>query len=187
MAMSRVPTKIFLLLCGLIGGWASALYFIDDLGSAAASPNGHWRMWNLGAGASSNPYAVAHFLLAGQVPPAQSLFRIYTNGRDDDGNRLRSECVYMISADSLPARWWSLSIEPSDIPDNTSTPVITSDQIVRGTIGSMIVAVARHPIPGNWVRPSHDGNIEIQLLVSNDGSSQEASSMILPSVQRVGC
>jgi hypothetical protein len=187
MFMPQATTKIFLLLCGLVSGWASALYFIDDLGSAVASPNGHWRMWNLGAGTSSNPYAVAHFLLAGQVPPAQSLFRIYTSSRDDDGNRLRSECVYMVSASSLPARWWSLSVEPSDIPDNASTPVITSDEIARGLDGSMIIAVARHPIPGNWVRPGHDGNIELQMLVSNDGGSQEASSVVLPAVQRVGC
>ena len=110
--MSRVPTKIFLLLFGLIGGWASALYFVDDLGSAAASPNGNWRVWNIGSGASSNPYAVAHFLLSGQVPPAQSLFRIYSNSHDDEGNRLRSECVYLISSNNLPSRWWSLSDTP---------------------------------------------------------------------------
>ena len=185
--MSRVPTKIFLLLFGLIGGWASALYFVDDLGSAAASPNGNWRVWNIGSGASSNPYAVAHFLLSGQVPPAQSLFRIYTNSHDDEGNRLRSECVYLISSNSLPSRWWSLSVEPSDIPDKQSAPVITSDQIVRGADDSTVVAVARHPIPGNWVRPGHDGNIQIQLLLSNDGSSQAESTVTLPSVQRVGC
>jgi hypothetical protein len=185
--MSRTTTKLFLLFCGLIGGWASAMYFIDDLGSAAASPNGNWRMWNLGAGTSSNPYAVAHFLLAGQVPPAQSLFRIFTNGHDDEGNRLRSECVYTVSSANLPARWWSLSISPADIPDKSSIPVITSDQVVRGRDGSMSIAVARHPIPGNWVRPAHDGNIEIQLLVSNDGGSQEISTVTLPSVQRVGC
>ncbi len=185
--MSQTTTKLFLLLCGLIGGWASAMFFIDDLGSASASTNGNWRMWNLGAGSSSNPYAVAHFLLAGQVPPAQSLFLIYTSTRDDEGNTLRSECVYTVSSGSLPARWWSLSIGPSDIPDASSVPVITSDQIVRGQDGSMSVAVARHPIPGNWVRPAHDGNIEIQLLVSNDGGSQEVSNLKLPSVQRVGC
>jgi hypothetical protein len=185
--MPRATAKIFLLLCGLIGGWASALYFVDDFGSAATSPNGNWRIWNLGAGTSSNPYAVAHFLLAGQVPPAQSLFWIYTSGRDDDGNRLRSECVYMVSTKNIPSRWWSLSVEPSDIPDATSTPVISSDQIVRGVDGSMIIAIARHPIPGNWVRPAHDGDIQLQLLVSNDGGSQEASRVVLPSVLRVGC
>jgi hypothetical protein len=187
MIFPQVTSKLFLLLCGLVGGWASALYFIDDLGSEAASPNGNWRMWMLGSGTSSNPYAVAHFLLAGQVPPAQSLFRIYTNARDDEGNRLRSECIYTVSAESLPARWWSLSIEPSDIPDKTSTPVITSDQVVRGLDGSMIIAVARHPVPGNWVRPGHDGNIEIQLLVSNDVGSQVAPTVKLPAIQRVGC
>jgi hypothetical protein len=185
--MPQATIKIFLLLCGILGGWASAIYAVGAFGSSSASANGNWRTWDMGTGSSSNPYAVAHFLLAGQVPPAQSHFHIYTNARDDEGNLLRSECVYTVSADSLPSRWWSLSLEPSDIADKTSSPVITSDDVVRTADGALVISVARHPIPGNWVRPAHDGNMEMQLLMSNDSGSQTAVSTVLPSIQRVGC
>ncbi len=185
--MSQAAIKIFLLICGLFGGWASAIYSIDMFGSAPASENSNWRIWDVGAGASSNLYAVAHFLLAGQVPPAQSHFRIYSNALDDEGNLLRSECAYLVSTDNLRARWWSLSVEPSDISDKMSSSVITSDQVVRSDNGNLVIAIARHPVPGNWVRPAHDGNMNIQLLVSNDNGSQLATRVALPAVQRVGC
>jgi hypothetical protein len=185
--MPQATIKIFLLLCGILAGWGSAIYAIGALGSTSAAANSSWRMWDVGSGSSSNLYAVAHFLLAGQVPPAQTHFNIYTNDRDDEGNLLRSECVYAVSTDNLRTRWWSLSLEPSDIADKTSAPVITADDVVRAGDGNMIIAISRHPIPGNWVRPAHDGNMDIQLLVSNDNGSQAAASIKLPTVQKVGC
>lgn len=185
--MSRILTKLILVICGLVFGWASALYSIDTLGSTAVGDTGSWRKWEIAPGTSGNTYAVAHFLLNGKVPPAQSLFRVYSNARDDEGGLLRSDCVYALSAGELGSRWWSLSVLPFSDADIQSTAVITSDEIVRASDGSMIVSVARHPIPGNWVRPATDGNMEIQLFVANDGSSKIASDLSLPTVQRVGC
>ena len=86
--MVRIPVKVFSILFGVVGGWASALYFIDSVGSKPAGATGNWRMWDLASGTSSNPYARAHFLFEGRVPPAQSLFQVYTNSRDDEGNFL---------------------------------------------------------------------------------------------------
>jgi hypothetical protein len=185
--MSQATIKVFLLICGIVGGWMSAVYSIDAFGSSPVSPLGSWRAWNMGAGTASNLYSVAHYLLAGQVPPAESHFRVYSNTRDDEGNILRSECVYLVSTDGLQSRWWSLSLEPADIADKTSSAVITSDQVARAGNGNLVISVARHPVPGNWVRPAHDGNMEIQLLVSNDSGSQAVANDVLPSVQRVGC
>ena len=185
--MARAPAKIFCLLCGVVGGWASALYFIDSVGSKPAGTTGNWRLWDLASGTSSNPYALAHFLFEGRVPPAQSLFRVYSSSRDDDGNKLLSSCVYKVSAHQLESRWWSLSVGPLDSQDRDSSPVITSDEVARGSDSSVDVTVARHPVAGNWIRPAIDGNIVIQLVVSNDGASQAADSLTLPTVQRIGC
>ena len=185
--MFQAGIKIFLLLCGIIAGWLSAVYSIDAFGSSATATTGNWRTWNLGSGSASNLYSAAHYLLAGQVPPAQSHFHVYSNTRDDEGNMLRSECVYLVSTDGLHERWWSLSIEPSDIPDKASSSVITSDQVVRVGAGNLVIAVSRHPVPGNWVRPAHDGNMNIQLLVSNDNGSQGVASGLLPTIHKAGC
>ena len=185
--MMRVPTKIFSILFGVIGGWASALYFIDSVGSQPAGATGNWRKWDLASGTSSNPYARAHFLLEGRVPPAQSLFQVYTNSRDDEGNQLLTECTYMISANELESRWWSLSIGPMDTLERDSSPVVTSEEVVRNADNSVNIAVARHPVAGNWIRPAMAGSMVIQLVISNEGASQSESGLKLPAVQRVAC
>lgn len=185
--MARVSVKIFSVLCGVVGGWASALSFIDSVGSNAAGTAGTWRMWDLAAGTASNPYARAHFLMEGRVPPAQSLFQVYTNSLDDAGSTLLSGCVYRISANDLESRWWSLSVGPLNSEDKDSSAAVTSDEVVRDPDGSLNVAMARYPVSGNWIRPAVEGNLTLQLVVSNADGLQEPGELNLPSVKRVSC
>ncbi len=185
--MPHATLKILFLLCGIFAGWASAYYFIEAFGSTVIAGKQQWRKWDVSAGKVSNPYALAHFLLAGKIPPAQSLFNIYSSGHDNEGNILQADCTYAVSVLDFNVRWWSLSLTPSNASDPTATPVISSDEIVRGGDGSMIISVAKHPIPGNWVRPATNGALEIQLLLSNDGQLTTTGTPILPSVQRVSC
>jgi hypothetical protein len=185
--MARVSVKIFSVLCGVVGGWASALSFIDSVGSKPAAAASNWRVWDLASGTSSNPYARAHFLFEGRVPPAQSLFQVYTNARDDEGSKLRSSCIYKVVADDLNARWWSLSVGPMDTQDKESSAVMTSDDVVRTADKTVNVAVARQPVAGNWIRPAVEGNIVLQLVVSNTVALQPEGSLKLPKIQRVSC
>lgn len=182
--MARVSVKIFSVLCGVVGGWASALSFIDSVGSMPAGAAGNWRMWDLASGTASNPYARAHFLIEGRVPPAQSLFQVYTNSLDDEGDTLRSGCVYKVAANAMEARWWSLSVGPSD---GDASAAMTSDEVVRGTDNSLTIAVARSPVAGNWIRPATEGTLTLQLVVSNTDELDAAGALKLPSVKRVSC
>ena len=182
--MARVSVKIFSVLCGVVGGWASALSFIDSVGSMPVGAAGNWRMWDLASGTASNPYARAHFLIEGRVPPAQSLFQVYTNSLDDGGDTLRSGCIYKVSANDLESRWWSLSVGPSE---GDSSAAVTSDEVVRGTDNSLTIAVARSPVAGNWIRPATEGTLTLQLVVSNTDELEAASDLKLPTVQRVSC
>jgi hypothetical protein len=185
--MARVSVKIFSVLCGVVGGWASALSFIDSVGSNPAGAAGTWRLWDLASGKASNPYARAHFLMEGRVPPAQSLFQVYTNSIDDDGSTLLSGCVYRISAKDLESRWWSLSVGPSNSQEKDSSAAVTSDEVVRDPDGSLNVAMARYPVSGNWIRPAVEGALTLQLVVSNTDGLQAAGELKLPSVKRVSC
>ncbi|MEP7172974.1 MAG: DUF1214 domain-containing protein [Aestuariivirga sp.] len=185
--MARVSVKIFSVLCGVVGGWASALSLIDSVGSSPAGAAGTWRMWDLAAGTASNPYARAHFLMEGRVPPAQSLFQVYTNSLDDEGDTLRSGCTYRVAANDLESRWWSLSVGPSNSEDRDSSAAVTSDEVVRGTDNSLSVTVARSPVAGNWIRPATEGTLILQLVVSNTDELEAAGDLKLPSVKRVSC
>lgn len=182
--MARVSVKIFSVLCGVVGGWASALAFIDSVGSMPAGAAGNWRMWDLASGTASNPYGRAHFLIEGRVPPAQSLFQVYTNSLDDEGSKLSSGCVYKIAANGLESRWWSLSVGPSNSQDKEASAAMTSDEAVRAPDGSLNVAMARFPVAGNWIRPATEGTLTLQLVVSNTDTE---SDLKLPKVQRVSC
>jgi hypothetical protein len=182
--MARVSVKIFSVLCGVVGGWASALSFIDTVGSMPAGAAGNWRMWDLASGTASNPYARAHFLIEGRVPPALSLFQVYTNSLDDEGSTLSSGCVYRITANGLQSRWWSLSVGPLNGQEGAASAAVTSDEVVRAPDSSLKVAVARFPVAGNWIRPAAEGNLTLQLVVSNTDTE---SDLKLPSVQRVSC
>ena len=185
--MARVSVKVFSVLCGVVGGWASALSFIDSVGSNPVGAGGTWRLWDLASGKASNPYARAHFLMEGRVPPAQSLFQVYTSSIDDDGSTLLSGCVYRISAKDLEARWWSLSVGPSNSQEKDSSAAVTSDEVVRDPDGSLNVAMARYPVAGNWIRPAVEGALTLQLVVSNTDGLQAAGEQKLPSVKRVSC
>jgi hypothetical protein len=185
--MARVSVKIFSVLCGVVGGWASALSFIDSVGSMPAGAAGNWRMWDLASGTASNPYARAHFLIEGRVPPAQSLFQVYTNSLDDEGSTLSSGCVYKIAASDLESRWWSLSVGPLNSQDKDSSAAVTSDEVVRGPDRSLDVAMARYPVAGNWIRPATEGTLTLQLVVSNVDEPQATGDLKLPTVQRVSC
>jgi hypothetical protein len=144
-------------------------------------------MWDLASGTSSNPYARAHFLIEGRVPPAQSLFQVYTNSLDDEGSTLTSGCVYRISANDLESRWWSLSVGPLNSQDGDSSAAVTSDEVVRGSDNSLNVAMARFPVAGNWIRPAAEGSLTLQLVVSNADELEVAGDLKLPSVKRVSC
>jgi hypothetical protein len=185
--MARISVKIFSVLCGVVGGWASALSFIDSVGSMPAGTTGNWRVWDLASGTSSNPYARAHFLFEGRVPPAQPLFQVYTNSRDDEGSTLRANCIYKIAAKDLESRWWSLSVGPLDNLDNESSAVVTSEDVVRNPDRTVNVAMARYPVAGNWIRPAADGSIVLQMVVSNAGGPEAPGDVTLPSVQRMSC
>jgi hypothetical protein len=185
--ISRTAIKILILLCGLLAGWGSAYYAIDAFGSTKMGGKSDWRKWDLAAVPTSNPYALAHFLLGGQVPPAQSLFQVFTTNRDDDGKALNAECTYMVSADDFDARWWALSIEPANTAENSSTSVATANEVLRSGDGSFGIAVSRFPISGNWVRPTTTGEMTLRLVVSNDNASQDQAVLTLPTVQKLGC
>jgi hypothetical protein len=185
--MPRTTAKVFLLTLGAVAGWASAIYSIEAVGSVPVEGSPQWRKWDLASGTSSNPYALAHFLLDGRFPPAQSLFQIYSTNRDEDGNILEPACAYSVITNEINERWWSLSVSPASTSEPLSLAVITSDEIVRASDGGVIINVSMSPSPGNWVKPEAGNSMEIQLLLTNESNGGANSTLTLPRVQRVAC
>lgn len=184
--MSRSATNIAILLAGLVGGWASALYSIQSFGSAPADDKGLWSTWDAGDGSGINPYATAHFLLEGHIPPAVGLFRSYFASRDGEGNALDASCTYAIAAERSGLRWWSFSTGRSSAQDERAATSITSDEALAGPKGVEIF-VSPKPVPGNWLQPPSSGGLQFAYMIASDSKLGDDDGLALPSIRKVKC
>ena len=65
--------------------------------------------------------------------------------------------------------------------------MLTSDDVARNSDKTLSVAMARQPVAGNWIRPANEGNIVLQLVVSNTHALRPEGGLNLPKIQRVSC
>lgn len=185
--MSRSATNIAILIAGLVGGWGSALYSIQSLGSSPADDKGTWQTWKSDGGGESSPYAIAHYLLDGQIPPAVGLFRVYFASRDDAGDSLDKRCRYKVTASTKDLRWWSFSTSRNSGSEDGAQATITSEQALLQKDGKVEITVAPLPAGGNWVGPPGSGRMEFAFLVADDGKLGDGEQVLLPSVSKGGC
>jgi hypothetical protein len=184
--MSKSATNIAILLAGLVGGWASALYSIQSLGSTPADDKGIWSEWETGDSGSNNPYAVAHFLLEGHVPPAIGLFRSYFADKDDEGNALDARCSYRVTTTGAGLRWWSFATGRDGGVANQGANTITSDLVLAGPDG-VEIAVSPQPASGNWLQPPASGTMQFAYMVAAESKLGRENQVALPGIRKVGC
>lgn len=185
--MSRSALTIGILLTGLVGGWGSALYSMQSVGSDSAGIRGHWRSWNTGSDGDASPYALAHYMLEGEIPPAEGLFRSYTTTSDDAGQVLDPRCLYRVVAPTEKVRWWSFSAGRQPSADPALPVSVTSESVLRDATGSVSIAVGSMPQPGNWVSPAPGSSMQFNFLVAHDGKLGDDSNDMLPSITKQGC
>lgn len=184
--MSRSATNIAILIAGLVGGWGSALYSIQSLGSSPADDKGTWLTWK-SDGSESSPYAIAHYLLDGEIPPAVGLFRVYFASRDDDGKTLDMRCRYNVTAAAKNLRWWSFSTSRKGGAEDGAQSTITSEQALSDKQGNVEITVAPQPASGNWVGPPQSGRMEFTFLVADDGKLGDGELVSLPKISKGEC
>jgi hypothetical protein len=177
----RSPTILLVLFLAVVGGWGSAIYSVDAVGSAAMG-DGSWRVWDTGSDAAAGHYALAHYLMRGAVPPAQPLMRSYFASRDAEGSALSSACTYRIALPRLRARWWSLSTVDGD----AAIAAVTSESVTTAKDGATEIIVSAQPMPGNWLRAEAGGGLTLRLLAAQDGGAQNAE-LQLPKIVKGGC
>ncbi len=177
----RSPTILLVMFLAVVGGWGSAIYSVDAVGSAS-SGDGRWRIWDTSSDTAAGHYALAHYLMRGAVPPAQPLMRSYFASRDADGAPLSPSCAYRLTLPRLNARWWSLSTSSGD----SATTALTSDSVNAGATGEVEITVSSQPAPGNWLRADQSGALTLHLLAAQDGRAQNAA-MQLPKIVKGAC
>lgn len=137
---------------GVAAGCVSAFALIQ---SAGVKPVASGEPWQSRAAAMAGPnafYVRSHYLLEGRLPPAPSQLGEATAETDSDGHPLSGSCSYLITSTGPLPRWWSLGIvEGADATAALQTTA-DSDTAVHEADGSVTIAAAANPQPGNWLK-----------------------------------
>ena len=111
------------LLVGLAIGGASALILAGIWPRGAPMANSStvdvdgWRSDFAVGSEAADPYTRARVARHGLLALAKSEAVYFTRSTDDRGKQLREECIYELSGEGQPARWWSITLYDGDSRD----------------------------------------------------------------------
>jgi hypothetical protein len=137
---------------GVAAGCISAFALIQ---SAGVTPVAAGEVWQSRAAALAGPnafYVRSHYLLEGRLPPAPSQLGEATAETDSDGRPLSGSCSYLISSTGPLPRWWSIGVVESVDASSALQTTADSDTAVHEADGSVRIAAATAPQPGNWLK-----------------------------------
>jgi hypothetical protein len=168
------------MLGGAIVGAVSATLAIDIAGSAPASGGGAWRVWERTSALDADPYALAHFLLQGNLPPPAPLVAEFYRTRDDAGERLHTDCTYELAGPSPDVRWWGITAGAHGLTGQT-----TSSETAVETSGRLRIRLSRHPQPGNWLALPDTGAFDLKFTAAGTGTGDPPAPQF--SLSRIEC
>jgi hypothetical protein len=178
MGMNRIVAPLVLLVTAVALGLLSAQYMMENASVAVPIANSKWTEIRVGGEDLQSSYLAGHFLRRGQVPPPKGT-RFYVRNADDDGNRLRGDCVVALEGRMPAARWWFVSAASS-----TGRKTLDAAQAIREASGDIAISLSVSPVAGNWLIPADDGNYDLQLVLLG---VDDGAPPVLPSVKRLWC
>jgi hypothetical protein len=157
-------TLFALLVAAIVG--LGATYFALTRGAAfGALRIGSWTAWPKTGTADADPYARAAIARTGDLPIALGDGISFTARTDDRGKPLDGRCDVVLTGVTPAARFWTLTLYNNGgelVANSLNRHGFTSQEIVRRSNGSFVIAVGPRANPGNWL-PT--GGIERYVLV----------------------
>ena len=179
--MNRAIIPLIMLAAGLGLGLLSAQYMMENASGATPVSNTGWIEIRAGNQDLQSTYLAGHFLRRGQFPPPKGT-RFFARTEDDDGNRLRGDCVVTMEGAFPIARWWFVSAS-----SGSSRTALDASDAIRETSGETAVSVSVSPVPGNWLVPPTSGDYELQLVLLGVSDDVAGVAPTLPRVKRLWC
>lgn len=179
--MRSFKSSTIFIVIGLVLGFGSAVQSLGSWGMRQVADNPGWKEWRLAPTDTMQPYALGHFLAEGSVPTPVST-HYFIRDVDDDGDRLRGDCIFMIDGPAISARWWSLSIQ--DVQAPSSHAILSAGKTVLDNNLQLRATIALHPMPGNWLQPPDSGSFALKYVVSEP---IKGGTITLPHVKKGGC
>ncbi|WP_119271358.1 DUF1214 domain-containing protein [Taklimakanibacter deserti] len=187
MRLSSVIKASGIIFAGVVLGIVTAQWSIEKTATAMTAGSGPWKSWFSGTASIRDPYAQAHYIMFGRLPPALGQELLFEAAQDDEGATLDASCDYVLTGPRLAARWWQLALadEESGTPSAIS---LSSPRLVGEPDGTMRIQISRQPKTGNWIDPGDISRFVMVLkLRPGSGLNAGASVVTLPRIKRETC
>lgn len=177
---------------GLAIGFVSAQKVADGAGSFFNRSNNVWKGWPDAGTRSSNPYVRAHFLTHNRLPVSQFEINEFEATTDSDGADLDADCTYVINAQAVKGRWWSLYTIASDTiagPGKARQIARNSRQVVFNKDDGFTITLSQDAHTGNWMAPAGQDDLLLILRIYNPVRSvtKKFDFSTLPSIKKESC
>lgn len=190
-------------LLGVAFGGLSALWFGGLVSGGPKIGNAiqvdSWRSdWSIGS-VNADPYVRARVARNGLMGLRKEEAVYFISTEDDQGERLSADCTYVVSGESFPARWWSITLYDGEnrLPMN-SDGRLSFDQTQAETAASDSKAAwafqvsAARPSAADmpWVSSRAGGFFDLTLRLyqpSDDLLANPESALVPPQIERVAC
>ena len=186
---------LLIFVVALILGLGTAWYSIEEGSALTTSHVGPWSVWRSAGKPDADPYTKAHVARAGRLPITASTALYFYADKDEKGERLSSDCEYVIEGQPLNAAWWSLAAYDGTgrlVPNKAGRHSFNRTDVARRADGSFRIVLARSARPGNWLPSAEQGSLQLMLRAYGlrDATSvldQDAATRGLPTIRKVVC
>ncbi|MGE0004916.1 MAG: DUF1214 domain-containing protein [Parvibaculaceae bacterium] len=187
MRLSSLIKASGIIFAGVVLGIVTAQWSIEKTATAMTAGGGPWKSWFSGTASIRDPYANAHYLMFGRLPPALGQELMFEAAEDEEGAALDASCDYVLTGPRLTARWWQLGLADEETGE-PSAVTLSSPRLIGEPDGSMRITISREPTPGNWINPGPLSRFVMVLkLRPGSGLNAGASVVTLPRIKREAC
>jgi len=181
--------------------WAAAIAVGVALGAASAwaalelgragfgEQYGQWSHSRAAGSQAAGPYTRAIIARDGLLALSASEALYFTLTRDDQGDRLREDCIYELDGRRLNARWWSVTLYADDnflAQNEDHAASIDASQLPTGAWSARVAPVRGDA--ANWIssRAARRG-FSLTLRVYVPHRDFHADAETLPVLTRLSC
>lgn len=180
----------------LVLGLGSAWFSAQGAAQIDVRKLGSWSTWPNAGTIDTDPYSRAQLARNGELPLGAGEGLALYAGVDENGERLRGRCIYIVEGQTPPARLWTLGLETSagrPLAERQGKSAIGSDSIFRQADGSFQIVVAPTPQAGNWlssadsVSKSDPIRIVVRLYDTTARTLTELTDFSMPAIRLKAC
>lgn len=160
--------------------------------SSLVIKNGNWETSLYNGSPDADIYTralTAVYLLFALNKSEAIYFRTYV---DNDGNKLKSECDYVIKGKDPECRWWSITAYGSDlflIPNEYNKYSKSIKNTKRNSDGTFTIKVSPEFKDGNWIPVGKKGDFVLVIRLYNPTESvyNNITTIELPRIYKEKC